>query len=153
MSRSPEPQTMDFLLAQVSRLHHARVHQLLEGLGLYRGQPHVLFCLWEQDGRTHSELAASACITPATMTKMIQRMEKAGFVQRRPDPADQRLSRVYLTEAGRAVQVQVEAIWQQMEREVFAGLTPDELPELRRFLQQIRSNLERAIGEDVTASP
>jgi DNA-binding MarR family transcriptional regulator len=147
MKNHPEPQTLDFLLAQVSRLHHARVHQLLEALGLYRGQPRLLFILWDQDGLTHKELAAMMQVTPVTITKMIQRMEKAGFVQRRPDLADQRISRVYLTDAGRAVQAQVEATWQQMELEGFAGFSDDERVTLRRFLQQIRTNLEKAIGE------
>jgi MarR family transcriptional regulator, organic hydroperoxide resistance regulator len=148
MTTRLEPQTIDFLLAQVSRLHHTRVHQLLEGLGLYRGQPRVLHILWDQDGLTHKELAEIMQITPATITRMIQRMEKAGFVQRRPDPADQRISRVYLTEAGRAVQAQVEATWQQMERDDFIGFTPGELEVLRGFLRRIRANLEKAIGEN-----
>lgn len=149
MNNHPEPQTLDFLLAQVSRLHHARVHQLLEALGLYRGQPRVLHILWDQDGLTHKELAATMQVTPVTITKMIQRMEKAGFVQRRPDPADQRASRVYLTDAGRAVQTQVEATWQQMEQDGFAGFSEEERTTLRRFLQQIRANLEKAIGEKI----
>ncbi len=137
---------MNFLLAQVCRLHHARVHQLLDALGLYRGQPQVLFRLWEREGQTHRDLAASMQVTPATITRMIQRMEKTGFVQRRPDPGDQRISRVYLTDAGRGVQAQVEAIWEQMEQEVFAGFTPDEQATLRSHLQRIRANLTQAVG-------
>lgn len=148
MTAPPEPQTLDFLLAQVSRLHHTRVHQLLEGLGLYRGQPRVLHILWDQDGLTHKALAAIMQITPATITRMIQRMEKAGFVQRHLDAADQRISRVYLTDAGRAVQAQVEATWRQMEQDDFAGFTADELVVLRGFLQRMRANLENAIEQN-----
>jgi len=149
MTNLSEPQTLDFLLAQVCRLHHARIHQLLEALGLYRGQPRVLHILWDQDGLTHKELADIMGITPATITKMIQRMEKAGFVQRQPDPADQRISRVLLTDTGRAVQTQVEATWQQMEQEIFAGLSDDERVDLRRYLQKIRKNLEEAIDQNL----
>jgi len=141
MQPPPGPDTLDFLLAQVCHLHHLRVHQLLEGMGLYRGQPPVLRALWEREGLTHSELAALLNITPATMTKMLQRMEKAGFVHRRPDPSDQRVSRVYLTEAGRAVQSQVEQVFARIEAETFAGLDPDRLEVMRAFLLQIRENL------------
>jgi DNA-binding MarR family transcriptional regulator len=134
---------MDFLLAQVSRLHHQRAHELLEGLGLYRGQPPLLYALWEQDGQTHSELAEKLQITPATITRMIQRMEKSGFVQRQPDASDQRISRVYLTEAGRAVRAELQAVWDRMEVESFAGFSAEELIILRGFLQKIRANLTR----------
>ena len=145
MSPLPEPQALDFLLAQVSRLHHQRAHGLLEQLGLYRGQPPVLLTLHEQDGLTHGELAERLGITPATMTRMIQRMEKAGFVQRRPDAVDQRVSRVYLTRAGRAAHSKLKAIFQQMEVENFRGFNKDEQVVLRAFLLRLRENLEQAI--------
>jgi len=144
MTQSVEPQTLDFLLAQISRLHHYRAHSLLEKLGLYRGQPPVLFALWEQDGLTHGELAQRLQITPATITRMIQRMEKAGFVQRKPDGNDQRISRVYLTEIGRDIRSQLQAIWDQMEVESFSGFSPEELLVVRRILLQVRDNLARA---------
>ena len=144
MTQLTEPQTLDFLLAQISRLHHYRAHSLLEKLGLYRGQPPVLFALWEQDGLTHGELAQRLQITPATITRMIQRMEKAGFVQRKPDGNDQRISRVYLTEIGRDIRSQLQAIWDQMEVESFSGFSPEELLVVRRILLQVRDNLARA---------
>lgn len=145
MPQLPEPQTMDFLLAQVSRLHRQRAYELLDKLGLYRGQPPVLFALWEQDGLTHGELAGQLGITPATMTKMIQRMEKAGFVKRQPDASDQRVSRVYLTETGRAVRADLEATRQQMELESFSGFNDEERAVLRGFLLRLRANLAQVI--------
>lgn len=147
MSQPTEPDTLDYLLAQVCLLHHARAHALLEAIGLYRGQPPVLRALWEQEGLTHTALAERLHVTPATITRMLQRMEKAGFVLRKPDAGDQRVSRVYLTEAGRTIRSQVQAVWHTMERETFAGFTPDERTVLRRFLLQVRENLTRVIGE------
>jgi DNA-binding MarR family transcriptional regulator len=145
MTPLPGPLSLDFLLAQVSRLHHHRAHELLEKFGLYRGQPPVLFALQEQDGLTHSELAERLGIAPATTTKMIQRMEKAGFVKRQSDAKDQRVSRVYLTKAGRAVHSKLEAILQQMEIENFRGFNKEEQVVLRNFLLRLRENLEQTI--------
>ena len=142
-----EPNTLDFLLAQICHQHHFRANALLEAIGLYRGQPPVLFALWEQEGLTHTELAERLHNTPATITKMLQRMEKAGFVQRRADANDQRVSRVYLTEAGRAIQARVQAVWDTMEAETFAGFTDEERLLLRAFLQHIRQNLIEVNGE------
>lgn len=146
MPSPAEPESIDFLLAQICRLHHARAHALLEKLNLYHGQPPVLHALWEQEGLTHSELAARLHVQPATITKMIQRMEKAGFVERRSDPEDQRISRVHLTDAGRSIQAAVRQVWHELEEETFAGLTQEECTLLRWFFLHIRENLIRAIG-------
>jgi DNA-binding MarR family transcriptional regulator len=140
-------ETLDSLMAQNCHLHHMRAHQLFEAIGLYRGQPPVLFALWEREGQTQSELAEKLRIAPATITKMLQRMEKTGFIQRKPDSEDQRISRVYLTEAGHVVQSQVEAILKTMEAETFAHITTEERAVLHRFLLQIRQNLLHATGE------
>jgi DNA-binding MarR family transcriptional regulator len=141
MSSSIKSETIDFLLAQICRLHYVRAHTLLEALGLYHGQPPMLRALWEQEGQTHTELAATLHVQPATMTKMVQRMEKAGFVERKSDPDDHRVSRVYLTDAGRDVQTQVKQVWRALENETFAGFTMEERVLLRRFFLQMRENL------------
>ena len=143
MSQPPESESLDLLLAQICRLKHARVQALLETLGLYEGQPSVLRSLWAQEGLTHSDLARRLRVQPATITKMIQRMGKAGFVERRPDPEDERVSRVYLTEAGRAVQADVRGVWHLLEKEAFAEFSGEERTLLRQFLIQIRDNLLR----------
>jgi DNA-binding MarR family transcriptional regulator len=150
MSSSSQPESIDFLLAQICRLHHARAHTLLETLGLYHGQPPMLRALWKQEGLTHSELAASLHVQPATMTKMVKRMEKAGFVERKSDPDDQRVSRVYLTDAGRAVEAEVKRVWRTLESETFDGFTMEERVLLRRFFLQVRENLIQ-VTEDKSA--
>jgi DNA-binding MarR family transcriptional regulator len=110
-------------------------------LGLHRGQPWVLHALWEQDGLTHSELARRLQVQPATITKMITRMEKAGFVQRRPDAEDHRLSRVFLTDVGYSVRSQVQQVWQQLEAEAFAGFSVAEKQVLEQSFRHIHENL------------
>jgi DNA-binding MarR family transcriptional regulator len=143
MNQPPESESLEVLLAQICRLKHARVQALLEALGLYEGQPAMLRILWAQQGLTHTELARSMRVQPATVTKMIRRMEKTGFVERRQDPDDQRVSRVYLTEAGRGVQTDVGQVWHTLEKEAFADFSQEERALLRRFLSQIRENLLR----------
>jgi DNA-binding MarR family transcriptional regulator len=143
MSNRPEPESIGFLLAQVCRLEHARAHELLEELGLYRGQHSMLRALWEQDGLTHTELARHSHVRPSTITKTIQRMVKAGLVERKHDAEDQRISRVYLTKVGHAVRGDVEQTWRKLEEEIFAGFTLEERVLLRRFFLQMRENLMR----------
>ncbi|MFL7810188.1 MAG: MarR family winged helix-turn-helix transcriptional regulator [Anaerolineae bacterium] len=143
MSEQQEIESIGVLLSQICRLEHARAHELLDELGLYRGQHRILRALWAEDGLTHTELAGCSHVRPATISKTIQRMEKAGLVERRHDAEDQRLSRVYLTPAGRAAQEGVEQMWYRLEEEIFAGLPAEECARLQQAFLQIRDNLMR----------
>lgn len=130
------------LLVEICRLNRSRMHNRIEHLGLHHGQPQVLELLWEQDGLTQGELATRLQIRPATVTRTIQRMERAGFVERRhDDPDDERLSHVYLTQAGRDVQDAVLAMWREYEVQVCAGLAERDRTKLVTWLGQIRDNL------------
>jgi DNA-binding MarR family transcriptional regulator len=133
--------TTGALLSQICRLMRTRMHALWDEIGLYRGQPFVLHTLWEQEGITHSELASRMHVRPATVSNMIKRMEKAGFVQRRPDTADERVSRVYLTEAGRAIRERVENVWRELDTATLAGFSQEERALLRRLLLRVRDNM------------
>jgi DNA-binding MarR family transcriptional regulator len=144
----PEPRSLDHLLIQICRLRHSRGRTEFRALGLHRGQPPVLLALWEEEGRTHSEIAEYLHVTPATVTKMLQRMEKAGFVARKPDTEDARVSRVYLTQAGREVRSDLQRVLDTFDEQTFAGFTVEERVLSRRFLLQIRENLLRASGHD-----
>ena len=146
MTGTSDAESLDRLFSQICRLKHARVHTLYEALGLYRGQPRVLRALWDREGLTHTELSRQLRVQPATITKMIQRMEKAGFVERRPDPDDQRVSRVYLTASGRAIREDVQQVWRKLEEEAFAGFAEEERVLLRGFFARIRDNLVQASG-------
>ena len=147
MQDKGHPAELDFLLAKICHFHHFRAHQLLEEIGLHRGQPPVLFALWDQEGLTQTELCERLKITPATVTRMLQRMEKSGFIQRSPDVEDQRVTRVFLTEAGRAIQSQVEEVWITMQKGAFSDFSPAELGTMRQLLIRVRDNLQKAIDE------
>jgi DNA-binding MarR family transcriptional regulator len=148
MTAEPTPERLGQLLSKVCGLRHRRMHDLLDDLGLYRGQPSMLNALWTQDGMTHSELAEQLNKSPATITKTVKRMEKAGFVERRPDPRDERLSRVYLTGAGRDIQSAVEDVWRAFEEQAFAGFGQEELAALRGALLRVCQNIKCQPGKD-----
>jgi DNA-binding MarR family transcriptional regulator len=141
MRHMAEPKSLSHLLGQVCHLHHGWIRTQVRALGLYRGQPAVLEALNARNGRTHSDLAAWMHVVPATVTKMIQRMEKTGYVERRDDPDDLRISRVYLTEAGRAVHAQLKAVFETVNAGTFAEFTPEEQAQLEQLLMKVRANL------------
>ena len=101
----------------------------------------LLLRLWSEEGIPQSQLAAAMGVEPPTATKMLQRMERAGLIERRPDPDDARISRVYLTQRGRALEQPVLEVWKQLEAQTVAGLSPTEQALLCRLLMQVAANL------------
>jgi DNA-binding MarR family transcriptional regulator len=141
MAERAMQETTSYLLSEVCKLRRARGSALLGEIGLHRGQPFILFALWEREGLTHSELAEQLYVRPATITNALQRMEKKGLVKRSRDTEDQRVSRVYLTEAGHQIRGEVERVWAELEEWTFAGFDPEERLLFRRLLHQIAASL------------
>jgi DNA-binding MarR family transcriptional regulator len=136
-----------YVFGQVIRFHYCRMHMLLEKVGVYPGQPPLLFALGKQAGLSQKELANRLHIKAATITVMLNRMETAGLIERRPDDNDQRVSRVYLTEQGKIVLGEVKKALKIIEEECFNSFTTEEQILLRRLLMQIRDNLVKACGK------
>ncbi len=133
--------TTGYMLAQACKLHRQRAEALLNEIELHVGQEMLLSGLWEKDGLTQTELADYVMIQPATVTNMLQRLERAGIVERRPDAEDQRISRVYATKKGRGLEEAVEEQWGKLEQESFAEFSVEERVLLRRLLLQVYRSL------------
>ena len=111
-----------------ARLSEAR----LKPLGFGVGHLPVLVAL--QDGRasTQRDLARFAKIEQPPMAQMLARMERDGLIQRAPDPADGRSSRITLTKAARARLPEAIAVLLQGNREALHGFTDEEAGAARR---------------------
>lgn len=134
--------TTGFLLVQICRAHRNRAQALLGRHNLHPGQEMMLLRLANSEGVTQSEVADQLCVQPATVTRMLDRLEKTGLVQRQVDTADQRVSRVYLTEVGRALVEPVQNVWRELEETSFQNMTLEEQILLRRLLLQVYKNLQ-----------
>ena len=136
-------QELGRLLVSVCRLHHTRADQSMDKIGLYRGQARLLMTLSEQDGLSHSEIAEKLEISAPAATKVIQRMEEMYYVQRQADPADERVSRVYLQAQGHALIAEIRRTFGQLDQTMFDGLTELDLERFRDLLTQMQANLLR----------
>lgn len=130
-----------YRLLQIHRAHRNRAEAAFSELGLHTGQEWVLFELWKQEGLTQSELVTRLGVEPPTVTKTLDRLEKAGLVLRRPDSEDARVSRVYLTPKGRSLRGSVEKIWRDLETRSTQGLSDVEKALMLRLLDQIYENI------------
>jgi len=138
----PVKETTGFALAKVCRAHRGNVGGMLAEFGLHVGQDMVLIELWQADGLRGGELACRLGVEPPTVTKMLRRLENFGLVERRPDPADARSFRVYLTREGQALEGPVSRCFARAEEKTLARLEPSERRELARLLAKMRAGLE-----------
>ena len=143
MNYKPEYESINFLLGMICRAQRGKMSEALTEIGLYAGQEMFLWQLWRQDGLTQSQMVERMCVQPPTVSKMLDRLEKAGLVKRRPDSEDIRISRVYLTEQGHRSQRAVRDIWTSIEQRLIEGLTLEERIVLRRLLLQVHENVTR----------
>ena len=105
------------------------------------GQHIVLTVLWQQDGLTPGEIARRLDAATPTIVNTATRMEEAGLVIRRPDPADARLVRLYLSPLARSVREPVRDARDALERHATATLTAAELEHLHSALTKIIAQL------------
>nr|WP_230986482.1 MarR family transcriptional regulator [Cohnella fermenti] len=136
----PEP-NLTHLMRHVLKNHRFHVDRLIRDYDVFPGQPPLLLRLSDNDGLSQRELADSKGVKPATLTVMLQRMEKTGLLRRSADEKDQRVSRVHLTDKGRRAAEAVRQAMDEVETRCFEGFLPEEKLLLRRFLLHMQDNL------------
>ncbi len=134
--------TTSYLIAQVAKAHRKRASDLLGEVGLHVGQEMLLDALWTGGALSQTELADRVRVSKATVTVALRSLERAGLVERRRDPEDDRIVRVRATAAAIALRPRVYRAWQRLEDETVAGLTADERQALDHTLGLVRDSLE-----------
>ena len=132
---------------QLTRVTRTVVASLLRPLCLYPGQELVMMYLWDLGPLRQTDLAQLTSSDAPTMTRMIQRLEHAGFVRRFPSPEDKRAHLVEATPASRGLQQQIEGVWGQIEEMTVGGLSEAERATVLRVVQGLECRLARAAME------
>lgn len=144
--RDPD-QSVGFLVNDVARLLRRNFNRRAQGLGLSQAQSQALAYLSRQEGVNQVTLAESLDIQPITLARLIDRLQEAGLVARRPDPGDRRAFRLYLTEDAQPV---LERMWDlaaETREEALVGLAGDRKQVLINALRHIKRNLVAAESE------
>lgn len=132
---------LGFLIARTRRAMRRWIASRLDPFGITHEQFAVLTCLWDEEGLSQTELAERAYADETSLTRMLQRMEENELIRREGDEEDQRVNRVYLTEAARNLQGQVMPLRRRGLRKATEGLSSYEVRELRRMLNRVFDNL------------
>ena len=128
---------------RISRKNRAMAAEYLRPLGLYPGQELLLLQLAEGERRSQQELVDALSIDHSTVTKMLQRLERAGVVARQQSADDRRVVLVHLTEEGCVHRRAVEEIWARMEAATSGGLSEEQHAQLLELLRRVEAHLDQ----------
>jgi MarR family transcriptional regulator for hemolysin len=144
---TPRPEYgFGFLLHDIARLLRKRFDQRAATLGLSRAQWQVLAHLHRHEGINQSGLADILEIKGVTLGRLVDRLEAAGWVERRADLSDRRARRLYTTAKVAPVLERMWALGETNREEALAGLGDEDRHRLVDALLKIRANLSERAG-------
>ena len=148
MTKTDPRESLGYQVADLHRLFGRVFDRRVAHLELTRVQWRALKHLGHAEGVTQVELADRLDMEPIALGRVIDRLQKAGFVERRADPADRRVWRLYLLPQSAQVMGPVETVAQALRTEATAGISAADLATTLAVLDRVRDNLSRIDRED-----
>jgi len=139
---------LGYLLHDATRLLRKRVDRRMAACGLSTAQWRLLLATLRNGVVTQARLAEKLEIEPISVSRLVDRMEQAGWVAREADPADRRSKLVVPTERALAAYDGIRQIAREIYGEALSGLTPADRGQLEATLQTIITNLSNAEASD-----
>lgn len=131
-----------YMLSDVARLIRTVFDRRVRRLGLTRAQWLVLTRLHRRPGASQTELADMLETDRASAGRMIDRMEKAGWVERRADGADRRINRLHLTADARKAHARMWKIAESTLDDALATLSPGERRQYTQLTARVKGRLQ-----------
>jgi len=130
-----------YVLFETTRLMSKRFDQRARLLGLTRAQCHVLVHLVQHEGINQAALAERLELEPISLARCLDRMEQAGWIERRADPSDRRARLLYMTQKAKPLFDRVLEVGYATRSEALAGLSSEDRDRLLDMLLHVRANL------------
>lgn len=147
-----EPDNLGTMVADVSHLMRRAFDERARSSGLSRPQWRVLTMLRRHEGINQGGLAELVEVEPITLCRMVDRLQEAGLVERRADPADRRAWRLHLTDKASALLEEMRPMAFSLFDDAMTGLDAAERSDLFRMLERIRTNLSRRAPQELISN-
>ena len=122
-------------------LHRINLQKISIKNGLYLGQLPILEYITENDGCTQKEIAEFMCVSPPSIATSVKRMELSGLIDKKQDKSDQRYNRLTITEKGRNVARKCRMLFDEVDSQLFNGMSKEECDFFEKCLEKMISNL------------
>jgi DNA-binding MarR family transcriptional regulator len=139
-----------FLVNDVARLLGRRFSHNGRRLGLTRAQCRTLARIARHEGINQAGLADLLEVRPMTLVRQIDRMEDSGWIERRPDPADRRARRLFLTDKARPILGRIRAVANETRDEALTRLSAPEQAQLIALLTRVHATLSERVPADAS---
>jgi DNA-binding MarR family transcriptional regulator len=136
-------ETLPFEIGETAHALRKAFDRKAVGLGVTRAQWKVLFRLERQPALRQIELADMLDIEPITLSRIVDRLEESGLVQRVADPADRRAWRLHVTARAQPLIAKLRGIADELVADAFAGIDPKDIEITRQVLGNVRENASR----------
>jgi MarR family transcriptional regulator for hemolysin len=140
--------TIGAKVSLIARLLRTRFDARARSIGLTRAQWRMIVTIAASEGVAQHELASRLDINSVTAGRILDRLVAAGCVERRPDPDDRRVNRVYLTPGAAPIMQQLSALGREEERTTIRGISEAEQAQLEGLLQRVIENVQSAPALD-----
>lgn len=132
---------LGYLIHDVSRLRRVTYDRELAPLGITRSQWWVLAFISRNDGLPQTQLANELDVGKVALGSLIDRLQSAGFVERRADEKDRRVKRVFLTDSARKLIEKIGPINDSFNSRILKGIARDDLEMTSKTLYAMKTNL------------
>lgn len=150
MPTMPIKREIAFTIKDVSRMLGTYADQQGRILGVSRAQWTVLVRLERTEGLKQSELAEILDLQPISLTRLLDRLAENGLIERRADPNDRRVNRLYLKPAARPLLDQLATLSESLTGTVLEGIDAESMERMLRDLRRIKDNLRAAIQRNAS---
>lgn len=133
--------TFGFVLQDVARMMRRNFNRRVQALGLTQAQWQALAHISRNEGMSQAALADLLEVQPISASRLIDRMEISGWVERRRDPSDRRAVRLHVTDKAAPILDQMWALAAETRAEATAGLGEADKEKLLEILMHMRGNL------------
>jgi DNA-binding MarR family transcriptional regulator len=137
-----------YMIADVGRLLRTVFDRRVRRLGLTRAQWTVLTRLHSRPGLSQSEVADLLEIEKATAGRLIDRLERKGWVERRADARDRRVNRMHLTARGERLHTAIWPVAESTVDEALSGLSPRERQQFTEVMLRVKGRLQSLVEHD-----
>jgi DNA-binding MarR family transcriptional regulator len=138
---NPDKTSFGYTVADVTRLFRRVFDRRSAELGLTRAQWLALSRIERAQGMTQTELAQELDLEPIAVGRVIDRLQAAGFIERRADPGDRRCWRLHLAAKSEAVMSDMKRIADELREEVLAGVSAEDLATTMRVMATVKETL------------
>lgn len=130
------------MMSTIHRHHSIYINRRLKDIGLTSGLYGILLCIYDdyKSPKSQQDIAKRLNMNDGTIAKALRKLEDKNMIQRSPNPDNRRQNLISLTDTGLSIAKEFNNLDEKWEKDVFEGLTSDEIIDLKWDLHRITLN-------------